>query len=355
MASPSSSSRRWADYTDDEEDEVPRRSYWEVLRSGSPTSGSGSRATSCSPPLAPSGVVPSPAPAAAARPWAVDDSMRRFASLVVQGRQSPPRAAGAAPHGARPWTAARGRKRPRGQQVTLPAWSIRAGLPSNLAGACFNCTRICHISAECTYETVCIRCGQEGHHARACPQGRHVGVDRRAGQGRGAAAPGGSFAQQHSGPRDPPQELVAPQARAPVDDRGKGVDFGPNAVEPPQDMYRIPARQRLGLGAPSPPVDAAAQRILAHMRLGEHGLGRGQQPPPTPPPPPPPPPPPFLEAAGSSSRPAPRARHAGDGDGGRSVSTNHDIYQLEDVHCEVLSCRVKRTSPCEKRGLLHAS
>jgi hypothetical protein len=190
MASPSSSSRRWADYTDDEEDEAPRRTYCEVLRSGSPPSGSGSRATSSSPPLAPSGMVSSKAPAAAARPWAVDDGVRRLASLVVQGRQSPPRVAGAAPPGARPWTAARGRKRPRGQQATLPAWSICAGLPSNLAGACFNCTRTCHILAECTYETVCLRCGEEGHHARACTQGRRVAADWRGGLGRGSAAPG---------------------------------------------------------------------------------------------------------------------------------------------------------------------
>ncbi|KAK1653777.1 hypothetical protein QYE76_071582 [Lolium multiflorum] len=294
MASPSSSSRRWADYTDDEEDEAPRRTYCEVLRSGSPSSTSGSRATSSSPPLAPSGVgspkdlapsgvVSSRAPAAAARPWAVDDGVRRLASLVVHGRQSPPRGAGAAPPGARPWTAARGRKRPRGQHATLPAWSIRAGLPSNLAGACFNCTRTCHISAECTYETVCLRCGEEGHHARACPQGRRMAADRRGDQGR-AVAPGGPAVQQRSGARVDLEDrggqgrgsaaavdLTQGPARASVEDRGKGVASDPDAGEPLRERYKIPARQRLGLGAPSPPVDVDAQRIPVHMRLGEHG------------------------------------------------------------------------------------
>ncbi|KAM0914766.1 hypothetical protein ACQ4PT_011305 [Festuca glaucescens] len=316
MSSPSSSSRRWADdYTDDEDDEVPRRSYCEVLRSGSPPTGSGSRATSSSPPLAPSGVDSPEAPAAAGRPWAVDDSVRRLASLVVQPPWSSPQAARAAPPGARPWTAARGRKRPRGQQATLPAWSIRAGLPSNLAGACFNCTRTCHISAECTYETVCLRCGEEGHHARACPQNRRAGADRRGGQDRGVAAPGGSSAQQRFGPREPVQEVAAPHARAPVADRGKSVELGSGCapvmpVEPSQGRYRIPARKRLGLGAPSPPVEAADPGIPAHMRLGEHGRGQ---------PPPPPPPPPFHEAAGSSTRPAPRDRPAGGGAAGRGA------------------------------------
>ncbi|KAM0881833.1 hypothetical protein ACQ4PT_032692 [Festuca glaucescens] len=304
-----------ADYTDNEDDEVPRRSYCEVLRSGSPPTGSGSRATSSSPPLAPSGVDSPAAPAAAGRPWAVNDSVRRLASLEVQPPRSSPQAARAAPPGARPWTAARGRKRPRGQQATLPAWSIRAGLPSNLAGAYFNCTRTCHISAECTYETVCLRCGEEGHHARACPQNRRAGADRRGGQDRGMAAPGGSAAQQRFGPREPVQAVAAPQARAPVADRGKSVELGSGCapvmpVEPSQDRYRIPARQRLGLGAPPPPVEAAEPRIPTHMRLGKHGRGQ---------PPPPPPPPPVHEAAGSSSRPAPRDRPAGGGAAGRGA------------------------------------
>ncbi|KAM0912462.1 hypothetical protein ACQ4PT_012783 [Festuca glaucescens] len=157
------------------------------------------------------------------------------------------------------------------------------------------------------YETVCLRCGEEGHHARACPQNRRAGADRRGGQGCGVAAPGGSTAQQRVGPREPLQELAGPQARAPVADRGKSVELGPGAVEPSQDRYRIPAWQRLGIGAPSPPVEAAAHRIPAHMRLGEHDRGQ----------PPPLPPPLILEADGSSSRPTPRDMPVGGGATGR--------------------------------------
>jgi hypothetical protein len=117
MSSPSSSSRRWADYTDDEEDEVPRRSYCEVLRSGSPPVESAPGAPSSSVAqmgvaslaAGPGGVGPSVAAAAAGRPWAVDDGVRQLASLVVlPGRRPTPLAT--RPPGARAW-AARGRKR----------------------------------------------------------------------------------------------------------------------------------------------------------------------------------------------------------------------------------------------------
>ncbi|KAM0822111.1 hypothetical protein ACQ4PT_071712 [Festuca glaucescens] len=312
MSSPSSSSRRWADYTDDEEKEVPRKSYCEVLRSGSLSVGSGS------PPLAPRGVdspvaapggVGSPmAAAAVGRPWAVDDRVRQLASLVVLPARNPSPAARPSPPGARPWMAARGHKRPRGQQATLPAWNVRSGIPSNLAGACFNCTRTCHISAECTYETVCLRCGEEGHHARACPQNRRAGDDRREAQGRGAAAHAGQPAHQRLGPREHVPEAAVVQERGSSSSREARVELalGRAPVDSAREAYRIPARQRVGLGAemprhgvraPSPlPVDTVDMRLPARMRLGEREREQSQ---------PPPPPPPVQEAAGSSSRQAP--------------------------------------------------
>ncbi|KAK1695394.1 hypothetical protein QYE76_012091 [Lolium multiflorum] len=321
MSSPSSSSRRWADYTDDEEDEVPRRSYCEVLRSGSPpvesapdaASPSVARVGVASPAAGHGGVGPSAAAAAAGRPWAVDDGVRRLASLVVlPGRRPAPPAT--RPPVARAW-AARGHKRPRGQ-ATLPAWTMRSGIPANLAGACFNCTRTCHISAECTYETVCLRCGDEGHHARACPQSRRAEGDRREAPGRGAGPQGEQPARQRLGP--PEQLPVATR------EQGRGVASGDarvevapgrSGVEPPPlppPAYRIPARQRSNLdehpprrdtrASSPPPVDAATGRLPARMRLGV----RERSPPP--PPPPTSSPPPLLEVVGSSTRAAPRGR-----------------------------------------------
>ncbi|KAM0841266.1 hypothetical protein ACQ4PT_059114 [Festuca glaucescens] len=320
MGSPSTSSQswRWAHYTDDEEDEVSRRSYCMVLRSGTPPAGSGStpspppvRSGARSPPLAPSGVVPPVAAAAAGRRWAVDDSTRRLASLVAPPSQAPAPAARDPSSGAEPWMSARGRKRSCNQPATLPAWTVRSGIPTNLAGACFNCTRTCHISAECTYETVCLRCGEEGHHARECPQNRRVGGDRRGGRGHGPVV----RAHQRLGPWEP--ERVADAARdvAPPASHEPRVEAG--TLAPAQERYRIPAHQRLGLGAPqlhraartpSPPsVESVGSRIPAHQRLGERGQDQ-------------PPPPPVQEAVGSSSRHAARGRPPGGGLSGRGTS-----------------------------------
>ncbi|KAK1650230.1 hypothetical protein QYE76_068035 [Lolium multiflorum] len=227
MSSPSSSSRCWADYTDDEEDEVPRRSYCEVLRSGSPpvelSSGAATSSVArkgvASPVVAPGGVDPATAVAPAGRPWAVDEGVRRLASLaVLPARRSPPPAA--RPSGARAWEG-RGHKRPRGH-ATLPAWIVRSGIPSNLAGACFNCTRTCHISAECTYETVCLRCGDEGHHARKCPQNRRVGGDRREAQGRGAAAQAAQAGRGAAAQAD----QAAPKHLEPREEPSRGPERG---------------------------------------------------------------------------------------------------------------------------------
>ncbi|KAM0859781.1 hypothetical protein ACQ4PT_046963 [Festuca glaucescens] len=91
-------------------------------------------------------------------------------------------------------------------------------------------------------------------------------------------------------------------------------------VEPTQERYRIPARQRVGLGAPMPrhgarlpsppPVESVGSRLPARMHLG--GRDRESSPPP-------PPSPPVQEAAGSSSRPAPHERHGGGGADGRGT------------------------------------
>ncbi|KAM0877561.1 hypothetical protein ACQ4PT_035398 [Festuca glaucescens] len=365
MSSPSSSSRRWNDYTDDEEDEVPRRSYCEVLRSGSPPveSGSGAAASSvaprgvASPATGPGGVDPSTAVAAAGRPWAVDDGVRQLASLVVlPGRRSSP-ATRPPPPGARPWVAARGHKRPRGQQATLPAWTIHSGIPSNFAGACFNCTRTCHISAECTYETVCLRCGEEGHHARACPQNRRVGGDRREAQGRGTAAPVGQSVQQRLGPREQLPAAAVAQERGALSGQEARVEVAPGrtAVEPSREAYRIPARQRAGLDAqlprqglrtPSPPpVELAGTRLPARMRLGVRERERS--------PPPPPPPPPVQEAVGASSRVAPRERPAGGGSPRRRAleSRRQDAASLEawDVAEQCVAARQARDESRSRR------
>ncbi|KAM0831984.1 hypothetical protein ACQ4PT_065189 [Festuca glaucescens] len=319
MGSPSTSSqsRRWADYTDDEEEEVSRRSYCEVLRSGTPPVGSGAGQTlsplsatsgARSPPLAPRGVDPPVATAAVGGRWAVDDNTRRLASLVVPPTQAPAPVARASPSGAGPWTSACGRKRSRNQPATLPVWTVRSGIPTNLAGACFNCTRTCHISVECTYETVCLRCGEEGHHARECPQNRRVGGDRRGGREAGPAVP----AHQRLGPRG--QERVADAVRGAVLPAGEPrveASSSTPAPAPAQDRYRIPAHQRLGLGAPqtqrperSPPPPPVDTRIPAHQCLGE----RGREQPPSPA---------VQEAVGSSSRQVTRGRPADAGRSGR--------------------------------------
>ncbi|KAM0835444.1 hypothetical protein ACQ4PT_062936 [Festuca glaucescens] len=201
----------------------------------------------------------------------MDESMRRLASAVVQPRRPTSPVARAPARGAAPWTDVRGRKRARNQQPTLPAWTIRSGLPTNLAGACFNCTRTCHISADYTYETVCLRCGEEGHHARACPQNRRAGGDRRGERGAGPAAPAGLPAHQRLGPRDPAPAAAAERNPSP-DGRDRRVEGGGSGKDPMLPVeearlrYRIPAHQRLGLGL-SPPrrVRTPSPPRRAHM------------------------------------------------------------------------------------------
>ncbi|KAM0828533.1 hypothetical protein ACQ4PT_067481 [Festuca glaucescens] len=354
MGSPSSSSQsqRWADYTDDEEEASPR-SYCEVLRSGTPPVGACSRAPP-PPPVGPSsssprGVVQSSSSpsgvvlpvSAAPRPWAVDESMRHLASAVVQPRRPTSPVARAPARGAPPWTDVRGRKRTRNQQPTLPAWTIRSGLPTNLAGACFNCTRTCHISADCTYETVCLRCGEEGHQARACPQNRRAGGDRRWERGAGPAAPAGLPAHQCLGPRDPAPAAAAERNPSP-DGRDRRVEGGgsgkdPLPVEEARPRYRIPAHQRLGLGlslpcrvrTPSPPrrahmpspppVESVGSRLAAQQgaRGGDMAappLARDAARPSSSRPP----------ARGRSSSASPRGRGGAEEDGSRDTRAARD-------------------------------
>ncbi|KAK1611453.1 hypothetical protein QYE76_035126 [Lolium multiflorum] len=359
MGSPSTSSqsRRWADYTDDEDEEVPRRSYCEVLRRGSPPGCSdvvrapsppsamgGTRSS----PSAPRGVVPPAAAAAVGGRWAVDDNARRMESLITAPAQAPVPGARPAAQGARPWTSARGCKRPRNQSAMLPAWTVRSGIPSNLAGACFNCTRTCHTSAECTFETVCLRCGEEGHHARACPQNRQAGGDRRGGPGAGLGFP----TQQRPGPRGQGRaEASAHGAVPPVADLHVEAEPATPVPEAVHDRYQIHAHQRLGLGAPQvqrpeppPPPPHAGARAPVHQHLGE--LGRDQ-----------PPPPPVLEEVGSSSRQAARGRPM-DVDSsrrgrelvrspsaGRGGSPSRPSHSRGEPHRQLAGARSERTDP----------
>jgi hypothetical protein len=188
-----SSSRRWADYSDDEDDDLSPRSYREVLRSGTPPSPSPVVVPSPSPVATP---FPSPVARGGARPWSAALSLLAAgagATTPVGGvdgaapsRVDSPSGGVDAPvvgvdgstseilaGGARPWTHVGGRKRPRGWQEELPAMQIWDDLPPNLAGVCFNCLLLAdHISRNCTKETACLRCRKPGHHARDCHQGQ---------------------------------------------------------------------------------------------------------------------------------------------------------------------------------------
>jgi hypothetical protein len=171
-----SSSRRWADYSDDEDDGLSPHSYREVLHSGTP--------------------FPSPVARGGAWPWSAALSLLAAgagAAAPVGGvdgaapsRVDSPSGGVDAPvvgldgsvaeilaGGARQWTHVGGRKRPRGWQEELPAMQIRDDLPPNLAGVSFNCLLLAdHISRNCTKETACLRCRKPGHHARDCHQGQ---------------------------------------------------------------------------------------------------------------------------------------------------------------------------------------
>jgi hypothetical protein len=130
--SASSSSRRWADYSDDEDDLTPR-SYCEVLRSGSPPSPSPVAAR----PL-------SPAAQGGARPWSA--ALRQLAAEAgsspkagadVVGAGSP-RVDGPAggvgdaelpAGGVGPWIHVGGRRRPRGQRSCRRCLFVKTCLP----------------------------------------------------------------------------------------------------------------------------------------------------------------------------------------------------------------------------------
>ncbi|KAM0836415.1 hypothetical protein ACQ4PT_062356 [Festuca glaucescens] len=180
--------------------------------------------------------------------------------MVVQPRRAPTTAARAPARGATPWTDVRGRKRARNQQATLPAWTIRSGLPTNLAGACFNCTRTCHISAECTYETVCLRCGEEGHHARACPQNRRAGGDRHGERGLGPVAPSGLPAHQRLGPRELEPATAAGRNSSPPRAHGRDPPAPPPVREAAGSSSHPPVRGRSPGASSRGRGDAAGER-----------------------------------------------------------------------------------------------
>jgi hypothetical protein len=330
--SASSSSRRWADYSDDEDDDLSPRSYCEVLRSGTP-------------PSPPPAVVPSPSPVASpssspvarggARPWSAALSLLAAGAGVAAqvgvvvgaapSRVDSPSGGVDAPvvseaeipaGGARPWIHVGGRKRSRGRQEELPAMLIRDDLPPDLAGVCFNCLLPAdHISRNCTKETACLRCRKSGHHARDCPQGRAPaggGQPRRQRRDAGllGAAPtdaaqlqreprGASSSGAARGRRELPVSVnvaVEPvrgrPAPAPAPLRG-GVHarLGPLGGQSPPSpvvepgpgpgLYRVPARRRLGVRVPSPPPasplappSSVGSRMLGHQAGGG---GQGEQ------------------------------------------------------------------------------
>ncbi|CAM0906138.1 unnamed protein product [Alopecurus aequalis] len=252
MAEPAQS-RRWADFSDEEsEDFSPssRRSYCEVLRSGSPPAASPVR-------------TPSPTPVSSRR----DSPPPRF--VPPHARPAPARRA-ASPHppppppvaGPAPWQYVGGRKRRRAQ-VELPAWFIREGLPPDLAGACFNCLRHCHISRKCTFDTVCLRCRKEGHHAKDCEEPRAPQAPWQAG---GAARPAVEARRAVDVERrGPVHTRIGPRGAAPA---------APTRRVPAVSGPRVPVHQRIGDGAPPLPppssVGSAAPvaRVPAHLRLG---------------------------------------------------------------------------------------
>jgi hypothetical protein len=277
-----SSLRRWADYSDDEDEELFPRSYCEVLQSGSPPS----------PPLA-AAAPPSPVVvgSAAARPWS--SALRVLAAEARAGASSPRVDApvgGASPRvealvggvevpggEVGPWMHAGGRKRHRGLRagaragagVELPALAIQDGLPPDLAGKCFNCLRECHISKVCTFETVCLRCLEEGHHAKACPLRRApTGAERQRRLqmllAQRVAAPEAPVPRWRAPPmesrrlepRGAPEAL--PERRGGVHARLGIIDGPSSPVDVPVPgasrigLYRVPAKRRLGERMPSP-------------------------------------------------------------------------------------------------------
>ncbi|KAM0869170.1 hypothetical protein ACQ4PT_040866 [Festuca glaucescens] len=221
MAASTAKSRRWSDMVDEEDDDLlesegssSRRSYSDVVRDGTP---SPARAGSPSSPLVTSVVARSP-------------PVRQLPSVVVRPAQQ--RADGG--------LASRGdggRKGPQPKRQRrrepLPSFFVPAGL----AGLCFNCAEPGHVAGRCEGPRRCLNCKSENHIARQCTAPGAVAV----------------------GAPPPPPPPAAPVAPPPP---GAAVSAAARPAAPPVLPYRVPARQRLGLG------DAPGQRAPVKERLG---------------------------------------------------------------------------------------
>ncbi|KAM0917390.1 hypothetical protein ACQ4PT_009556 [Festuca glaucescens] len=225
MAASAAKSRRWSDMVDEEDDDLlesegssSRRSYFDVVRDGTP---SPARAGSPSSPLATLVVARSP-------------PVRQLPSVVVRPAQQ--RADGG--------LASRGdggRKGPQPKRQRrrepLPSFFVPAGVPAGLAGLCFNCAEPGHVAGRCEGPRRCLNCKSENHIALQCTAPGAVAV----------------------GAPPPPPPPAAPVAPPPP---GAAVSAAARPAAPPVLPYRVPARQRLDLG------DAPGQRAPIKERLG---------------------------------------------------------------------------------------
>ncbi|KAM0889821.1 hypothetical protein ACQ4PT_027451 [Festuca glaucescens] len=224
-------SRRWSDMVEEEEEELAssesssRRSYSDVVRDGSP-----------SPPCEPSPVDPRCGGSVNQRPQPV----RQLASVVRR-----PESLRGMASGSRFGRGDRRGPQPKCQRFRgpLPSLAVPEGVPSGLAGLCFNCAEPGHVVGMCTGKRRCLLCKSEFHVARHCtaPVAGAVALGAPPPPPRSDAAPPPQLvnhAPAAPAPRPPP-----PPAQPPA---GPSQDLA--AARAPTGPYRIPALQRLGLG-----------------------------------------------------------------------------------------------------------